>query len=171
MNTTTWNPHRYIEYFGSKEKLQTATSLHAKAFNKAVLSKKINKDIKAFLDRQTGFEEEKKFNDIPKLIEQGYSKQDLVVKFNCPYQKIIDELEDRFGTRDTYLIRKNLINDRRVEVKIGDIDQDIMFAVKTFKDIKSMAKFLCLSDRGARHKLERVFGTSSLLGIRYILNQ
>ena len=171
MNTTTWNPHRYIEYFGSKEKLQSATSLYAKAFNKALLSKRINTDIKSFLDKKTGFAEEKKYNDIPKLIEKGYSKRDLIDSFGCSNQKIIEELENRFGTRDTYIIRKRLQNERKAEIQIRDVDQDVMFAVKNFKRMKSICTYLCLSERGARHRLTKVFGTSNLLAIAYILEE
>ncbi len=171
MTTATWNPNRYIEYFGSKEKLQIATGLNDRAFHKTILSKKINIALKSYLDHQTNFKDEERYDQIPSLIEKGFSKSDLVAKFNCSNDVIIKELETRFGTRDTYIIRRALNNKRKEIIKTGNINEDVLFAVKTFKDIKAIKTFLCLSERGTRHKLQKVFGTSSLLGIRYILDQ
>ena len=69
--TVHWEPKKYLDHFGSAEKIASLLGLlSARSIRQQILRKKINKANKTYLDNVSGFNKPKKIQK-PKCFEVG----------------------------------------------------------------------------------------------------
>ena len=165
MNTTTWNPHRYIEYFGSKEKLQRVAALNDKAFHKAILSKRINEAVKSYLDKTANFCLLNRFPNLDDYIEKGRDKDVLMKIYKCGPSTLNEELIKRYGTIVVSSAMEKVKRERLNVFDLSGVDKELIFAIKNHKTSQNIADHLFISQSGLRHRLDNSFNKTSNLTI------
>jgi hypothetical protein len=162
MNTTTWNPHRYIEYFGSEENLKRVTGLNDKAFHKAVLSKRINEAVKSYLDKTANFCLLNRFTNLDDYIERGETKHQLMKRYKCGPVALNEEMMRKYNTILICTAMAKVKCDKLKVVNLSAVNKELIFAIKKFKAPKAISFHLCVSDSGLRHRFDKSFKTSNI---------
>jgi len=95
--TVNWEPQKYLDHFGSAEKIASLLGLlSARSIRQQILRKKINKANKTYLDNVSGFNKPKKIQK-PKCFVVGVLDQefiDNIKKYPTKYK-----LSNHYGVR------------------------------------------------------------------------